>query len=584
MPIISTSSAGFGLQYNMTEADPIAYVTEGTVLFSQTTCTFLDAPEGFFYVAGSVIGSLAVYVDFSISGTVYVTQTGLISGGGAMYVRDDEAAQAITIMNDGVIQGTGLYAIDTGLDTNDVLIIKNGGTIRGQIRAGDAIANIVNTGLIDGNLFMGSGASTLDTRLGTITGQVFGGDGDNLYVIGSPVVIQEASGGGEDTVRAYFDYQLADWIENLELMGGATNGAGNAGDNAIYGTIANNQLSGGAGDDALNGDAGADTLEGGDGDDGLRGGVGIDTLLGGAGNDILESGGGGGVMNGGAGNDVILLADGADTANGSAGFDTLYVVAPTDETFVVNLTTSTIAGGATSDGDKITSFENALIIGGTTTLTGSAVANTLATGAGDDIVAGLAGNDRLLSTGGNDQFDGGDGTDIIDYATSDAALTANLTTMTFSGGHAGGDTYISIEGVAGGNGADSLTGSTAANVLEGRGGADVISGGGGNDVITGGAGNDTLSGGAAGDRFVFIDEAVDLIGFSTPIALGTDTITDFANGSDRIDFRGHSVVTGFADLNITQSGTNTIITVGADSIIVQNVSMALIDAGDFLFG
>jgi Ca2+-binding RTX toxin-like protein len=78
-------------------------------------------------------------------------------------------------------------------------------------------------------------------------------------------------------------------------------------------------------------------------------------------------------------------------------------------------------------------------------------------------------------------------------------------------GNAGNDTLI------GGNGTDFLVGSA---------GNDLLNGGNGSDTLRGGLGNDTLIGGLGPDVFVFASGE------------GTDTITDFSLGSDKIGLTG----------------------------------------------
>lgn len=65
-----------------------------------------------------------------------------------------------------------------------------------------------------------------------------------------------------------------------------------------------------------------------------------------------------------------------------------------------------------------------------------------------------------------------------------------------------------------------------AMLLEGTAGADVLVGGAGDDIIRGGRGNDVLTGGAGKDSFVFAPGD------------GTDRITDFTPGVDRLVFEG----------------------------------------------
>jgi Ca2+-binding RTX toxin-like protein len=121
-----------------------------------------------------------------------------------------------------------------------------------------------------------------------------------------------------------------------------------------------------------------------------------------------------------------------------------------------------------------------------------------------------------------------------------------------------------------------LTGGANADVLYGFAGNDTLSGGGGNDILTGGHGNDILTGGAGDDTFVFATGD------------GLDTITDFSPGNasgDVISLHGYGVTT-FAALqaDMTQIGPDTLIAFDAQNhITLQNVTIAQLNAGDFLF-
>ena len=109
----------------------------------------------------------------------------------------------------------------------------------------------------------------------------------------------------------------------------------------------------------------------------------------------------------------------------------------------------------------------------------------------NDKLYGIDGNDVLHSSGGSDRMDGGNGSDTADYSESDEALTVNLRAGVVSGGHAQGDTLISIENVIGTAYNDTLTGNASANVLRGRGGDDTLHGYAGADTLDGGDGSDT---------------------------------------------------------------------------------------------
>jgi Ca2+-binding RTX toxin-like protein len=66
------------------------------------------------------------------------------------------------------------------------------------------------------------------------------------------------------------------------------------------------------------------------------------------------------------------------------------------------------------------------------------------------------------------------------------------------------------------------------NRISGTSGANFLSGGNGNDTLTGGGSDDTLTGGTGRDDFVF----------GPANSNGSDQITDFVHGIDRLVFKG----------------------------------------------
>ena len=198
-------------------------------------------------------------------------------------------------------------------------------------------------------------------------------------------------------------------------------------------------------------------------------------------------------------------------------------------------------------------------------LSGHDGADTLVGGESDDLFLGGKGDDRLEGGGGRDwiagdagadDLDGGEGEDTVSYLISKSGVTVTLRddgTGTASGGRAVGDTLRNLEHVAGSAHADVLTGNSGSNVLHGHDGADTLRGGG-------------------DDLFRFDSGA------------GVDTITDFTDGEDRIDLRGHTGVTSFSDLRITRSSGDAVIDLGdGDRLTLAGVRAGVLDDSDFLF-
>lgn len=125
---------------------------------------------------------------------------------------------------------------------------------------------------------------------------------------------------------------------------------------------------------------------------------------------------------------------------------------------------------------------------------------------------------------------------------------------------------------------DTITGQGGDDELYGMGSNDIIDGGTGNDRIDGGTNDDNLTGGSGNDDFVFGSDR----------AFGSDIITDFTIGSDKINLS----LLGIGDFSqlaphITQAGLNTVITFGygnaSEIITINNVSAGSLTAASFTF-
>ena len=247
------------------------------------------------------------------------------------------------------------------------------------------------------------------------------------------------------------------------------------------------------------------------------------------------------------------------------------------------LTAATVSAAASNADDPVIDEAN--------TETDIAGDDFLRSDAGNQRLNGLGGDDVLVGGAGADILDGGDGTDSASYFNHPADIEINLETGTGKGGDAEGDVLISIEGILGGTGDDRLTGNNADNVISGTGGNDILNGGAGNDSLNGnsdddrldgGSGNDRLNGGG-GDDTLIGGNGNDLFRFG-PFD-GSDTITDFGTGDDRLQFElglfaGFEAVrtaardTDDGNLEIALSATETLTLEGAslDSLTADSVT------------
>ncbi|MEO1185493.1 MAG: lamin tail domain-containing protein, partial [Cyanobacteria bacterium J06636_27] len=124
---------------------------------------------------------------------------------------------------------------------------------------------------------------------------------------------------------------------------------------------------------------------------------------------------------------------------------------------------------------------------------GTANADNVSSGAGNDFLKGEAGNDVIDAGADNDRVYGGVGEDTLKGGTGNDYLNAGADNDSLEGGEGKDRLY-------GGDGDDTLTGGVGNDFLKGDGGNDSLDGGEGKDRLYGGDGDDTLTGGSGSDR------------------------------------------------------------------------------------
>ncbi|WP_311794712.1 M10 family metallopeptidase [Ferirhizobium litorale] len=122
--------------------------------------------------------------------------------------------------------------------------------------------------------------------------------------------------------------------------------------------------------------------------------------------------------------------------------------------------------------------------------------------------------------------------------------------------------------LTGSGGADRLLGQYGHDVLVGGYGKDTLSGGGGNDRLAGNGGTDRLTGGAGSDVFVFAHGG------------GRDTVTDFQDGTDRIQIKSPSIE--YSDIDISDSGGSAIVAFDNIKIVLDGINASQLTASDFI--
>lgn len=256
-----------------------------------------------------------------------------------------------------------------------------------------------------------------------------------------------------------------------------------------------------------------DIIEGGAASETIWGGAGVDSLVGGVGNDTIF---------GGDGDDTIMGSAGHDQIDGGAGTDTVDY-SGSDAGVSIKMNQGAFTGGHAT-GDMIENIE---------AFVGSAFADT---------IDGGDGNDSLVGGKGNDTIFGGDGDDFIEGSKQNNALYGDAGNDTISTGQ-----HTSV--ADGGSGDDLIVARLQKSVSH------------------------TLTGGSGADVFEFV--------YPSGNTQAGATITDFEDGIDLLKLSG---VASLADVTLSNIADGLIIDFNDDEeIMLTGIDESMITADDFIF-
>lgn len=434
----------------------------------------------------------------------------LIGGAGEDNMRGGSGSDTVSYAS--ASSGIGVNLDQTGDQTGIIILDSSAGRSH-------SIASTLSVGGLESR----GDFVVLDTTTDTLAVR-----GDSASILSTDIIIDE--------VRSRFGLYGGDYAATLTGATITTNASARTltitlvdantpatlTENAIIGSsdvIGDNLTSsieniiGSAHDDVISGDDEDNILEGGAGDDKLDGGDGDDTLYGSEGNDTLYGGAGDDNFYGGAGADIIL---------GNGGYSNTVSYATSAAGVTVNMSTG-VNSGCDAEGDTLTNIDHIIGSDHDDTITGDTAYNIIDGGAGADIIDGV-----------NNDSD-------VSYASSDAGVTVDLSTVdangysTGSGGHAEGDKLKGFNGLVGSDHDDVLTASS----LDGP--DNDVHGGDGNDTIYGGAYFNWLDG-ENGDDIIH-DGNYDGISTDDPFDIDSDIYG--GDGNDTIDAgRGHDILYG----------------------------------------
>lgn len=219
-----------------------------------------------------------------------ITNAGLITAYGSAASLNVRDGGTTSVTNSGTMSGrvAGIWH-KFGLGT---LVVTNTGTITSPnhaILGGDSADLVTNQGTMTGAVDLGAGNDMLDNRGGLIVGAITGGNGDDLFYLGTTAEIIDG-GLGVDTLNltTYTTGVTIDMLTPSLNRGAAALNDTFSGIEVVLGTTRADVIRGDGGDNLFQGNGGGDNLSGGDGADTLQGDAGRDTLTGNDGADVFR--------------------------------------------------------------------------------------------------------------------------------------------------------------------------------------------------------------------------------------------------------------------------------------------------------
>lgn len=399
-------------------------------------------------------------------------------------------------------------------------------TLTGNDLANQIVGDMGNN-LIDGK----AGNDTLDGGMGGNDTYVLDSVGDVVATDMSGTDLILFSGAGAIDISTGFN---GTGVENITLLGSATNATGNALDNVLIGNAGANVLSGGIGNDTLDGGAGADTM---------NGGMNSNTYY-------VDSTG------------DVIIEDMAAT-NSKVFSSITYSLDPASTSLRDLQLTGTAALNATGNG-----LDN--------TLTGNDGANRLDGGTDmmGDIMIGGNGSDTYVVDGMMDQ--------VIETGLNSAVAGVDevISSVSFSlmNPDRVGIEKVTLSGTSnlnaqGNNLANTLTGNAGNNVLDGLLGADTMSGGLGDDsYLVDNAGDSVSEAVDSGYDWISTTASYTLAANVEALELAASGITGTGNAGDNqivADVAGTHRIDGAAgaDLMVGNQGNDTFIVDNAGDVV-----------------
>ncbi len=187
-----------GIAFTFAADNDVLWLAPGTIIASGTDVAISGSSHiglGLFIDGQIFSGSTGNAISLAgATANVVIGATGLINsnasfGNTALFLEGG----GDSLFNEGEINGAKAIGVLASGGGNDV---HNLGTIYGDVSLGDG-ADTFDTrhGTINGDVMLGNGSDTFDTRHGDVKGIVHGGLGDDTYIVDNPdiTLVENAS-------------------------------------------------------------------------------------------------------------------------------------------------------------------------------------------------------------------------------------------------------------------------------------------------------------------------------------------------------------------------------------------------------
>jgi Ca2+-binding RTX toxin-like protein len=297
--------------------------------------------DGLIEVTGTLLSNAvkmaAGATSFTNDGEVIMHGVGQV----AVAMTGENQFTPLSVVNTGLIQGDAAFEVTSQSFSPSPVTFENSGSVIGVVGLADGADTLTNSGSMNGAIDLFGGNDIYDGRLGTETGLLQGGLGDDTLLGGAGFDDLQGNQGNDsvDGGSGGSDYLVGGQGDDVIVA--------HSSQNLVYGNLGNDTLRGGDGADIIRGGQGDDSIVAGSGDQFLSGDRGDDTIAAGSGHDTIHSSQDAGIdriLNYNPGSDVVQLDPGTTYSVSQVGSDTVINMGGNNQVILVGINMSSLTG------------------------------------------------------------------------------------------------------------------------------------------------------------------------------------------------------------------------------------------------